>query len=229
SPPYVHHPGNIIEPVEEIVWMEFTDQFDHQFARGYFTKLETDYMSDQKIELEDPKQAVLLSHFYNSLPFFNAKKLILVIPKQVMGEKTDACGMYDFVNDGLENIADITVDLKDHEKLQKLLYTSDSIPKQKEAVLIPLPEMKSTWNISALETYSFRGQESFTSLQHLFYYPHQYMLGYVCQLRKEEIMSVQYTDQFHGIVVHKLFEKFLLLLQNHEKVREEDIEKWFDV
>ena len=221
---YVLKPGALLAPMQELIWWNFTSgEPDYFFSRWY--QPEWNYLHDLGIQLETPardNQRVLKRRM---IPMLQCRKqLILVIPEQVHGVSSNAHPLYGDLQACFSNLEDITIHTQGEEAIPLSGQEAPS-PIWESLTPIPLPSPKPFLSIPQPEKLKQRVQETFTSLQALFYYPYQWLFKHQLKLRPSSILSVVKDQTLMGNLAHRLFEKLLSEPGLAEKNRE-DVRGW---
>ncbi len=221
---YVLKPGALLAPMQDLIWWNFTSgEPDYFFSRWY--QPEWSYLHDLGVRLETPardNQRVLKRRM---IPMLQCQKqLILVIPEQVHGVSSNAHPLYGDLQACFSNLDSITFHTKGTEAIPLLGQPVPS-PAWEALAPIPLPTTTPFLGIPKPEKLKGRTQETFTSLQSLFYYPYQWLFKHQLKLRPSSILSVVKDQTLMGNLAHRLFEKLLSEPGLAEKNRE-DVRVW---
>ncbi|MEM1220872.1 MAG: hypothetical protein AAGH79_18270, partial [Bacteroidota bacterium] len=201
---YVLKPGALLAPMDELVWWNFTSgEPDYFFSRWY--QPEWMYLKELGIQLETPardNQRVLKRR---TIPMLQCRKqLILIIPDQVHGISSNAHPLYGDLQACFSNLEAISWHTQGAVDIPLVGQTVPS-PDWKSLDPIPLPSPKPFLSIPQPEKLTERAQETFTSLQSLFYYPYQWLFKHQLKLRPSSILSVVKDQTLMGNLAHRLF------------------------
>lgn len=209
--PYVHHPGAVIGPVEELIWWDFFEQEpDYFFSHWYPEELQELAQAGVEIEGPDQQNDRLLSE--RKQPVMQAdKRLILCYPDFTNGQAVQAHPLLgDLVAAFGEDLRSISLHLDKDQRGKAWegwinLPAFGSVPPQ--PLSAPQPILQVPRSLSARE------QETPTSLESLLYYPYQWVFRHHIKLRQSNILSVVQDNRLLGNLAHRLLEQLLRAYQ----------------
>ncbi|MEL6717327.1 MAG: PD-(D/E)XK nuclease family protein [Bacteroidota bacterium] len=224
--PFVHHPTAFLHPVDELIWWNFSQsEPNHFFSRWY--KKERAYLEQQHITLETPKEENARLIWQRSQPILHAKnQVILLMPEQVEGKKVHLHPLYSDLQAAFGDLEAISLNIDEPEG-QTVFEAFFQLPRFEALESQQLGYPKPFFQIQNLQEYLKVSQETYTSLDSLFYYPYQWILRYKTRLKKSSILSVVKDNTLLGNLAHRFFERLL----KQEKVTDwskEQIENWID-
>ncbi|MEM6723136.1 MAG: PD-(D/E)XK nuclease family protein, partial [Bacteroidota bacterium] len=212
--PYVHKPGAILEPLDSILWWNFTDQeLDNQLPRWY--QLELDYLAEAGIQIDRQQQKNDLAIWQRQVPVRQARQqLVLVLPEQIAGEAQHPHPLFGDFQACFENWTKLVIN--EFPKSSHPLLRGMKLPTWSTLHFEPKAEVDTFLSLPADESLTFREQESFSSLDALFYFPYQWALKFKTKIRKSPVLSLVREETLKGNLAHRLFER---LFKNPEVVQ----------
>jgi ATP-dependent helicase/nuclease subunit B len=193
----------ICAKVPHLVWWNFVETESNTFFSRWYQD-EIRYLSDLKIELQSPQNENALQVWQRQLPIFcSAEQLTLCIPKAINGEETkmhplmsnlEAC--FDELEGNMTHIGIFQSDVPLQVAQMPQFVSLEPKPLAcAEAILLLDRE-----NLAKRET------ETPTSIEKLFYYPHQWLLQHRARLSAAPIFDVASGVRLQGNLAHLIFE-----------------------
>lgn len=223
--PFVTRPGALMEPVEELLWWNFIQKEpDHFFSRWYRTEL--DWMQARGFETEGPAIQNERLLWQRRRPILAAqKRLLLLLPHSADGEEAPPHPLFGDLSAAFSGLEDITLDVdadtagdawkRDLELPQKIALTRRYLGR-------PRPFL----HIMPHRRVEGREKETFTSLETLLYYPHQWVFRHKIKLVKSSILSLVKDEALMGNLAHRFFERLFVL--DTSQWSKGDLERWVD-
>jgi ATP-dependent helicase/nuclease subunit B len=221
---FVHHESCLLDKTDDLVWWNFTDtEGVHFFSKWY--KTEIDYFEKRFIRLQTPQNENALMLWKRIQPILKTnKKLILIYPKKVNGSDTKEHPLFSHLHACFGDLDTISfnihknIDLKKHLNLEK-----------PNTVLLEPHRLGKTPTFVELNSKILkeRDTETLTSLETLFYYPHQWVFAHKAKLRKSSILSIVKDNTLKGNLAHRFFE--LILKENPIEWSQEDVKDWIEL
>lgn len=221
----------LLHPVNKLIWWNFTDtEGVHFFSRWYADEIL--YLRNQSVILQSPQDENALMLWQRIQAVLRTdRQLILVYPKKVNGEHAPehplfshlrACfGELELIT--VKSSAELNEDSSEYKKLSKLIdiETPINVPLKPHRLgkIQPIISVHSRLLIQ-------REHETLTSLESLFYYPHQWVFRYKAKLNKSPILSIAKENTLKGNLSHRFFE--MILQENFTAWTFEDVKKWVD-
>ncbi len=214
--PYVHHPGSVAGPAEDLLWWNFTqNEPDHFFARWYHP--EQQYLEQLGIQLQYPQQENALMLWQRKRPFqWVQKRLILVIPETYEGSEVHPHPLLGDLEACFSDLTPLSYDLDSGEG-KAFFAQFFKLPAEKQLVNQRLGKPQPFIRLGENRQLEEREDETISSLETLFYYPYQWVFRHKIRLKKSSILSVVKDNTLMGNLAHRLFERLF---------REEDIADW---
>lgn len=92
--------------------------------------------------------------------------------------------------------------------------------------LKPLPRPRRWWTLPPDCTIAPRATESYSSLNKLIHYPHEWVLGYAARLRRGRAADLPGENLLNGNLAHRLFETFFTTNRDWAKLGQHAIRAW---
>lgn len=223
--PYIHRPGGFVGPLDSLLWWNFTQSdYEHFFSRWF--QQERTFLQQLEVSLTSPEDENALLNWHRKHPLLlTHRRLLLVVPQTVEGTAVHPHPLMGDLEATFSNPESITFNL-DKETGKDFLARFFQLPKNMELDGRQLGRPKPFLNLKSLERLDPREQETFTSLQSLFYYPYQWVFRHKIKLKKSSILSVVKDVTLMGNLSHRFFEGlFSEEIQGWDKNR---VENWID-
>ncbi len=214
----------LYDNVSDTLWWGFVDgESDYFFSKWY--RKELNYLSERGVHLESPKKENTRRLWQRRQAFLRTRdRMVLAIPETIAGTSTTAHPLLGDLTALFEDLDPITFRLDeaaDRARLNDFFQLPDwrEVPLNPASApnpFLPLPIANST----------ARQQESITSLEALFFYPHQWYFRHKMRWQQSPILSIvpQYT--MLGNLAHTLFED--ILTQDLNAWTKKGLETWID-
>ena len=205
--PYVHRNSAMLEPVADLLWWNFGQhEPDHFFSRWYQDELA--FFEKNSIRSDTPQRRNELLLWSRKQPVARCReRMILVIPERVDGTDMNAHPLYADLEACFGEPDAITFNLRkrtDEVPRQYLALPGFEILERREHQA-PQPILQNP-RLAALPP---RESESYSSLDSLIYYPHQWVFRYLLKLNGSSLLSVSDENRMKGNIAHRVFEKLL--------------------
>jgi hypothetical protein len=92
--------------------------------------------------------------------------------------------------------------------------------------LRPLPRLRRRWELPKGTAIAPRETESYSSLNKLIYFPHEWVLNYAARLRLGRAADLASGNLLYGRLAHRLFENFFTAHPNWARLDERAIRAW---
>ncbi len=223
--PHVHAPNAMIGDVNDLVWFNFCQSEPaHFFSRWY--QSERNYLEKQGISLTTPEAQNALLIWQRRQPVLRTRqRLMLVIPQMTNGQETNPHPLLGNLEATFVNLNSIVLDI-DSENGQSVFEKHFALPGnlilQHRQLGAPRPFL----HIRAAKRLGQREEETFSSLEALFYYPYQWVFQHKIKLNKSSILSVVKDSALMGNLAHRFFEQ--LFQQDIRHLKKTDLEDWID-
>jgi len=223
--PHVHQTNAFLDNVDNLLWWNFTlAEPVHFFSRWY--KTERDYLESQGIRLQNPTDENELLIWQRRQPVLRTKKqLILAIPQMVDGSEVHQHPLFGNLEATFSNLDDIIFDI-DTEKGKAAFAQYFELPNRIQMPHKQLGKPRPFLNVRAAERLSAREEETFSSLESLFYYPYQWVFRHKIKLSKSSILSVVQNTTLMGNLAHGFFER--LFREDIRSLNKSQIEQWIE-
>ena len=229
SSPYAYHESLIPSDTQILVWWNFTDS-EIATEPLFWEDSEINYLSKIGIAVDMPKKNQTRQLLYQKLPFLNTEQqIILVVPRVITGVEVKEHPLLSYLKVCFDDISRFYVHHKNYS-LEESNFTAafkESFNCPKKEILFPysLSTVPTHLELS-LNTCEDRTHENISSIDTLLFYPHQWFLGSVLELRRSNLVSSISENILRGRTAHRFFE--LILNSDFYFWSKEDVENWFD-
>lgn len=222
--PTVGAPSSVISAFNTIIWWNLSE--DNGVAGAtYFYLAETKELSGNSLWSNEYESSVTDKWYFQSIrPLVNChERLILVVTETSNGEKMLRHPFFDFIEASCKNMEEVTVHAEKDpegvpEQMKVLFRNSKLVP----AIRKSLPIAFGNWNINT-ELPTLRDKESFSSLEKLICYPHQYIMEKMACLKYIGPPDPDNILQNCGNAAHRVFE-LLFTREDSLKLKDESLE-----
>jgi hypothetical protein len=220
--PVVHHSSSVIKKVDELLWWDFSqNEIEHFFARWY--QNEVIFLQAKSVTLQSPKDDNTLLLWQRPRAILHCHKtLFLVVSEMVEGKTVQPHPLHSDLEAVFENLEDLVVNVSkiDDNALDK--YVIQDFEKLETR---NLGQPKAYLTVTNGKKIAMKEEETFTSLDSLFYYPYKWVFKYKLGLKKTSILSVVKDTTLMGNLSHRLFE---ILFKEKDVLTWEksQVEKW---
>jgi ATP-dependent helicase/nuclease subunit B len=206
--PFVYHAGAIFGPVSQLLWWEFIQSEPaHFFSRWY--QQERSFLAQQNIRLLEPADENALLIWHRKNPVLRVQdQLILCIPEKNNGVETHAHPLMGNLQASFDNLNDVTISVDEPDGLQKISPLLKT-PSKVRIDVRQLGKPQAFVQIKQPEKLVLNEEETYSSLDRLFFYPYQWAFKYKLKLNKTSILSIVRENTLMGNLSHRLLEKLL--------------------
>lgn len=224
--PYVYQPHAFTGPVDDLLWWNFVQREpEHFFSRWY--QSERSYLAEQGIHLEKPADENARLIWQRKRPvLLTCRRLILVIPEYIDGSPVQSHPLYGNIEASFKGLESITCDI-DRRSCAPIWTELFDLPQKVELPARQLGRPSPFLLLDKAYQLDKRDEETFSSLESLFYYPYQWVFRHKLQLRKSSILSIVADSTLLGNLAHRFFER---LLQHRDllQMNKADVYRWID-
>lgn len=205
--PYVNHPASIYGELENIVWWNFTqNESPHFFSKWY--SAERAWLSSKGVETDEPNKENDLHQWQQLRPVIACKnRLLLVVPESSNGKELQPHPLLADLHASFENLEGLYFNL-DSWTNTSLLVSRFVLPEKVSFSIKPLPSPKAFIELEG-KSITSREQESYTSLEALFYHPYVWFFRYKLGLKPSPVHGVIPEYTLKGNLAHCIFEKIM--------------------
>lgn len=223
--PHVHQPNAVIGDTDDLLWFNFSQHEPvHFFSRWY--ESERRFLAKSKIKLRTPEDENALLIWQRRQPVLHARqRLILVVPEIVNGGSVNLHPLYGNLEATFGDLDAITLDI-DADAIPSVCANNFELPRQVQLAHRRLGTPRPFIQLSDLASFDEREEETFSSLESLFYYPYQWVFRHKIKLKKSSILSVVQDNALMGNLAHRFFER--LFKQDIQELSKPQIERWID-
>lgn len=222
---YFHHPGAIIGHTGSLLWWNFVNmEQDHFFSRWY--QEERRYMDQKGFSLEGPKTENDRLIWYRKRPvLYCRQRLVLVMPSIVDGTEVHPHPLYGDLEAAFSNLEIIVLDIETGSGKDAVEKIFD-LPRKVNVPSRLLGKPRPFLYLPSGRRLDEREEETFSSLEALFYYPYQWVFRHKIKLAKSSILSVVKDVTLMGNLAHRFFER--LLKEDISKMDKTAVESWIE-
>ncbi|MDP5090375.1 MAG: PD-(D/E)XK nuclease family protein, partial [Saprospiraceae bacterium] len=207
-----HHATAILEPIDDLIWWTFTEREpDYFFAKWYVHELY--YLQGKGVLPDLPMKDNQRLSWYRKQAFLKTKKrLFLFLPERVEGAEIQPFPLFGDLNACFDNLDALKISLDFHlsgEYPDFPLLASFNLPNLQFIIPAPPTAVPLFLHIDTLLELPERKDESFTSLESLFYYPYKYVFQYKLGLYKAKSLEIIGEKRLYGNLAHRLFEQLI--------------------
>lgn len=223
--PFVTRPGALIDPVNELLWWNFIQKEpDHFFSRWYRSELA--WMAGKGLETDGPAQQNERLLWQRRRPVMAARKrLLLLLPQNTDGEEAVPHPLMGDLSAAFSGLERITAEV-DGSTAGDTWATGLSLPEKIPLERRYLGQPRPFLHIMPHRRIEGREQETFTSIETLLYYPHQWVFRHKIKLVKSSILSLVKDEALMGNLAHRFFERLFVL--DTALWSKADLERWVD-
>ena len=223
--PYVYHPSAFIKSTPDLLWWNFSLKEQPSFFSKWY-QAEINYFKSIDIELETPQKENQVLIWQRKRPILQSgERLILIIPERVEGKAVLSHPLLGDLEATFDNLEAITYNIDKQENAACLdchFELPEWINLKQQFISQPLPMVE----VEGSQLFDERENETFTSLDSLFYYPYQWVFRHKVRLHKSSILSVVSDNTLLGNLAHRFIE--LLLKEDIKIYQKEQVEEWID-
>lgn len=204
--PFFHEPGAIYGPTHDLIWWNFI-QNDPPFYFSKWYQAELLFLNTNGIQLEPPHREHQRALWQRIQPFLQTqKRLILVLPATVNGETATPHPLLGDLEAFFDNLHLVRIPLQTAASKPRL-FPGLALPHYLPLTFQHLGTPQAFIQSSKLQESFRREQETYSSLQDLFYYPYKWVFRHRLRLRKSSLLSVTPEETLMGNLAHRLFER----------------------
>ena len=225
-----HHATAILEPIDDLIWWTFTEREpDYFFAKWYVHELY--YLQGKGVLPDLPMKDNQRLSWYRKQAFLKTKKrLFLFLPERVEGAEIQPFPLFGDLNACFDNLDALKISLDFHlsgEYPDFPLLAAFNLPNLQSIIPAPPTAVPLFLHLDTLLELPERKDESFTSLESLFYYPYKYVFQYKLGLYKAKSLEIIGEKRLYGNLAHRLFEQ---LIKDTDYWYKEDIiiQQWIE-
>ncbi|MDE0178640.1 MAG: PD-(D/E)XK nuclease family protein [Gammaproteobacteria bacterium] len=216
--PVTSHPGNVTEATDEVFWWDLAPQ--RPDLTSPWSSEERDSLAAAGVDLPTAENQLALDKRAWLRPVLNCRKrLVLVVHEDDEGRHPLWGRIREQIRHGWVDVPLDNIPLRGKESLlDKVAIPAPSLERK------PLPTPRRWWRID--QTLPVRDSESYTSLNKICYYPHEWVLTYAARLRSGGINEVADGAMLKGSLAHRLFERFFTEHGDWASLRDSEIQHW---
>lgn len=214
--PYVRQPNAFIGEAPQLLWWGFTQNEPvHFFSRWY--QPEMAWLEKKGISLQGPALENARLIWQRKRPILQCReRLALVLPEKANGQDAHPHPLFGDLQAAFKSLDAITLNIDGEGQPCQAFTASFRLPNSIQLERRHLGQPKPFLRIRSADKLGRREEETFSSLNDLFYYPYQWVFKHQIHLRKSSILSIVKENTLMGNLAHRYFEKLL----------REDIRHW---
>lgn len=222
--PYVHSPACILEPASTILWWDF---IKNEAAPSFpkWKQSEQKYLEGKEVILDRPARKNQYDLWKNLQGITRAQKhLLLIIPEKSGPVENQSHPLLGHLKAIFNNWEVIQCSIDEKVGREKI-GVHFNIPSFEKFYPKPLKTIPPILDLGEPDLFPQREKESYSSLDKLFYFPHEWVLKYSLKLYPSAILSIVRERTMMGNLAHHVFE----MLFNEEDVSgwsKSQTEKW---
>ncbi len=224
--PYIYNNSSIVRNCKDLLWWNFTDhERDYFFSKWYPNELE--FFKKNNWQIQTPHILNQLSLWQRNTPVRRTnERIIFIVPEKVSGKSVQPHSLEGDLKATFDDLDKITYQVE-NEKGKKFLSRFFNLPDLSKIDQQSIGKTKAMIQINLSEQLNKNDQETFTSLDHLFYYPYKWLFKYKIGLHKSSILSVVKENTLKGNLAHRFFEQ-MLREKEVKNWNKSDVESWLD-
>ncbi len=199
---HVISPANITEKKDVIIWWNFLEGQNPLNGVANWTENELYYLKDVYLHSNSLRIDQWYNHLANGVMKCK-KQLILCIPNKRKGESVDVNPLYYDLSACFGSLIEISSEIDLNHSTISIANDELKLQQMEEK---ELPKLTLTWDIGE-QVFEKRKQESYSSLNKLFYYPYEYLMSYLLNIRPFNIPDVSINSLLKGNIAHNTAEK----------------------
>lgn len=234
---YICEPSAIVEPTETLLWWNFI-QPEHTllFTRWYPSELH--YLAALSVALEMPARQHQRRLWQQKRPIIQTqKRLVLVVPEAVEGRNVEPHPLWgDMQALYGKQLKNITIQIENYfQQAAELPSTYHwlgkfwKLPAYESLPLAVFAQPQPYLELQHAEILQPREEESFSSLQSLFYSPYEWVFKHKIDLRKSSILSVAGDETLKGNLAHGILNELFGLLKDAPQAwTQREVDMWLE-
>ena len=219
--PVTSHPGNVTEATDEVFWWDLAPQ--RPDLTSPWSKEERASLAAAGVDLPTADNQLGADKRAWLRPVLNCRKrLVLVVHEDDEGRHPLWGRIREQIRRGWVDVPLDEILLRG--KTTRLDQVAIPAPRLARK---PLPVPRRRWHID--RPLPARVSESYTSLNKICYYPHEWVLTYAARLRSGGINEVADGAMLKGSLAHRLFERFFTEHGDWTSLQDPEIQRWLEL
>jgi ATP-dependent helicase/nuclease subunit B len=223
--PFVAHGDCLLQETESLIWWNWSDTEGSNFFSRWYVD-EVSFLKKQGVVLQSPQDENALMLWSRIQPIMRVSgKLCLVFSKRNNGETAVEHPLFSHLRACFGDLSSILVktdgDTEGSLFLQKFLKIPQNVALRHHKLGFVPPQI----NVNS-KLLTSREYETLTSLESLFYYPHQWVFRHKARLAKSPILSIVKENTLKGNLAHRFFE--LVLKVDFSEWTRTDVNDWVE-
>ena len=222
---FIYQPSSLLHAVDDLVWWNFTETEAPFFFSKWYPQ-EFSWMQSQGMLVATPARENQLLLWQRIQPFLQTKKrILLVIPELVDGDSVNPHPLWANLEGFFSDIGRL-IFYPSREEDGLRLQDYFNVPGEVELPPLALEKPGPFLRLPEKYRVSKRDYETFSSIESLLYYPHQWVFKYYLRLKKSPILQVQDENTLYGNLSHRIFE--LLLKEDFLPWNRQQVYAWVE-
>ena len=223
--PFVAHGDCLLSETESLIWWNWCDTEGVNFFSRWY-KNEVDFLKKQGVTLQSPQDENALMLWSRIQPIVRASgRLCFVFSKRNNGESAAEHPLFSHLRACFGKLEPVCVKTDCNTEGSSFLKKFFKTPHNVRLNFHRLGKVNPQIDVHSKLLVS-REYETLTSLESLFYYPHQWVFKHKAKLIKSPILSIVKANTLKGNLAHRFFE--LVLKEDIATWTKADVEKWID-
>ena len=219
--PVAAHPGNVTDPVDEVFWWDLPPA--RRDLASPWSRAERDSLAAAGVAIPSVEDELAADKRAWMRPVLNCRsRLVVVVHEENEGRHPLWGRIQEQFKKGWVDVAlDAGLLQGNKSAFDAIAITAPTLEKK------PLPAPRRWWRLG--QPLPRRDSESYTSLNKICYYPHEWALTYAARLRGGGINDVADGPILKGSLAHRLFERFFKEQADWQRLSDEEIHRWLEV
>jgi PD-(D/E)XK nuclease superfamily len=220
-------PGAVIAPVDTLIWWNFTDTTTTPQS-DFWSAAERAILVQNEVAPNLSTYQRLLERSLQTRPFYQAQnRVILCLPDKIGGEEAVPHPLYVQLETMFKPWQDIMYHTDNQVDTQRL-SAHLALPAQTIYTIKPA-EAPAPFLVADqdLPVFDDTKEESFSTLERLLYYPHQWFLSRQLLLWRARLLDIKSDHTLLGNLSHRFFEE-ILQHPNLSKFTKKDVADWLE-
>lgn len=223
--PFVAHGDCLLSETDALIWWNWADTEGVNFFSRWYAD-EVSFLKKQGVTLQSPRDENALMLWSRIQPIVRVSgRLCFVFSKKNNGETAAEHPLFSHLRACFGNLESICIKTDGDTEGSSLLKKFFKTPYYVRLNFHRLGKVNPQIDVHSKLLVS-REYETLTSLESLFYYPHQWVFKHKAKLIKSPILSIVKENTLKGNLAHRFFE--LVLKENIAAWTKADVEKWVD-
>jgi hypothetical protein len=220
-------PGAVIDSAQTLIWWNFSDTSTTPKS-DFWSAAERTLLAKDGVFPDLSTDAQMLDRSFQERPFHEVQQcVVLFLPYKVAGEDVVAHPLYMQLETLFTQWQDLVHHVDNQSDMQRL-SAHFKLPKYQQYEVKPtLPPEPFISADKDLPVFDDNRDESFSMLEQLLYYPHQWFLRRQLMLMRARLLDIKSDSTLLGNLSHRFFEE-ILQHPDLQKFTKADIADWLE-